>query len=110
MDIAAENGADHVLLMDDTKNVSIHLVGSDDVSDNIKMSAANVLNRAIEAGWPVARIAGRFEIDDIAGANELVEAARMRGGRRPRPYLQKRIISRTTYSSLAGAKHAHGIT
>lgn len=130
MDIAAENGADHVLLMDDTlgasvrtlapggvdhivevafgenialdvellalggsiaayathaptppipfwellfKNVSIHLIGSDNVSVDMKMDAANALNRAIETGWPVARIAGRFALGDIAGAHELVE-------------------------------------
>jgi NADPH2:quinone reductase len=133
MDIAADNGADHVLLTDHTlahavralapggvdhivevafgenigldlellalggsiaayathaptpripfwellfKNISIHLVGSDDVADDIKMDAANALNRAIEAGWPVARIACRFGLDDIAGAHELLE----RGG------------------------------
>lgn len=130
MDIAAENGADHVLLMDDAlaasvralapggvdhivevafsenialdlellalggsiaayashaptpqipfwqllfKNVSIHLVGSDDMSDEIKMDAATALNRAIEAGWHVARVTARYALGDIARAHQDVE-------------------------------------
>jgi NADPH2:quinone reductase len=130
MDLAAENGADHVLLMDDDlvrsvqaiaadgvdhivevafgenvaldlqllalggsiaayathaatpqipfwellfKNVSIHLVGSDDVPAETKVDAAHALNRAIENGWAGMRIAGRFALDDIALAHERME-------------------------------------
>ncbi|MGJ7916130.1 NADPH:quinone reductase [Massilia sp. LXY-6] len=130
MDIAVENGADHVLLMDGAlvrsvrgitpdgvdhivevafgenigldlellavggsiaayathaampqipfwellfKNVSIHLVGSDDVPADIKVDAAHALNRAIENGWTGLRIAERFALDDIAAAHERVE-------------------------------------
>jgi NADPH2:quinone reductase len=130
MDIAAENGADHVLLMDDAlvrsvqaiapdgvdhivevafgenigldlellavggsiaayathaatpqipfwellfKNVSIHLVGSDDVPADIKVGAAHALNVALESGWTGLRIAERFALDDIAIAHERME-------------------------------------
>jgi NADPH2:quinone reductase len=130
MDIAAENGADHVLLMDDAlvrsvqaiapdgvdhivevafgenigldlellavggsiaayathaatpqipfwellfKNVSIHLVGSDDVPADIKVGAAHALNVALESGWTGLRIAERFALDDIATAHERME-------------------------------------
>jgi NADPH2:quinone reductase len=136
MDVAAENGANHVLLMDDAlvrstraiapdgvdhivevafgenialdlellaiggsisayathaatphipfwellfKNVSIHLVGSDDVSSDIKVDAAHALNRAIENGWTGLRIAERFALDDIAAAHERVERGALDG-------------------------------
>jgi NADPH2:quinone reductase len=136
MDIAAENGADHVLLMDEDlvrsvqaiatdgvdhivevafgenieldlqllalggsiaayathaatpqipfwellfKNVSIHLVGSDDVPADIKADAAHALNRAIEAGWTGLRIAERFALEDIALAHERVERGALNG-------------------------------
>jgi NADPH2:quinone reductase len=130
MDVAAGNGADHVLLTDDAlvrsvraiapdgvdhivevafsenigldlellavggsiaayatdaarpqipfwellfKNVSIHLVGSDDVPADIKVDAAHALNRAIDNGWIGLRIAERFALDDIAVAHTCVE-------------------------------------
>jgi NADPH2:quinone reductase len=136
MDIAAENGADHVLLMDDAlvrsvhavapdgvdhlvevafgenigldlellavggsisayathaakpqipfwellfKNVSIHLVGSDDVPADIKVEAAHALNRAIENGWTGLRISERFALHEIAVAHEHVERSRLSG-------------------------------
>jgi NADPH2:quinone reductase len=130
LDIAAENGADHLLFMDDMlsssvralapegvdhivevafgenialdqellalggsiaayathdamptipfwellfKNVSIHLVGSDDVPANIKQDAAHALNTALESGWTGLRIAERFSLDQIAIAHERIE-------------------------------------
>jgi NADPH2:quinone reductase len=136
MDIAAENGADHVLLTDDAlvrsvqaiapdgvdhivevafgenirldlellavggsiaayathaatpqipfwellfKNVSIHLVGSDDVPADIKVDAAHALNRAIENGWTGMRIAELFSLSDIVRAHETMEAGRLDG-------------------------------
>jgi NADPH2:quinone reductase len=136
MDIAAENGADQVLLMDDKlvrsvqaiapdgvdhivevafsenialdlqllalggsiaayathaatpqipfwellfKNVSIHLVGSDDVPAEIKVDAAHALNRAIESGWAGLRIAERLALDDIALAHGRVERGTLDG-------------------------------
>jgi NADPH2:quinone reductase len=136
MDVAAENGADHVLLMDDAlvrsvdaiapdgidhivevafgenigldlqllavggsiaayathaatpqipfwellfKNVSIHLVGSDDVPAPIKVDAAHALNRAIENGWAGMRIAELFALGDIVRAHETIEASRPDG-------------------------------
>jgi NADPH2:quinone reductase len=136
MDIAIENGADHVLLLDDAlarsvqtiapdgvdhivevafgenigldldllavggsiaayathaatpqipfwellfKNVSIHLIGSDDVPADIKVDAAHALNRAIENGWTGLRIAERFALDDIAGAHERMERGALDG-------------------------------
>jgi NADPH2:quinone reductase len=136
MDVAAENGADHVLLTDDAlvrsvqaiapdgvdhivevafgenirldlellavggsiaayathaatpqipfwellfKNVSIHLVGSDDVPADIKVDAAHALNRAIENGWTGMRIAELFSLSDIVRAHETMEAGRLDG-------------------------------
>lgn len=130
LDVAAENGADHVLLMDDDlvhavrsiaprgvdhivevdfganialdldllalggsiaayathaatphipfwellfKNVSIHLVGSDDVPADIKLEAAHAVNAALEAGWSGLRIGARFTLEQIAEAHEQVE-------------------------------------
>jgi NADPH2:quinone reductase len=130
LDIAAESGANHVLLLDDTlpksvhaivpdgvdhivevafganialdlellavggsiaayathvatpmipfwdllfKNISMHLVGSDDVPPHIKVEAAHALNKALVAGWPGLRIGKRFGLDDIALAHECVE-------------------------------------
>jgi NADPH2:quinone reductase len=136
MDIPAENGADHVLLMNDAlvrsvqaiapdgidhivevafgenigldlellavggsiaayathaatpqipfwellfKNISIHLVGSDDVPADIKVDAAHALNGALESGWTGLRIAERFALDDIICAHEDVERRRLNG-------------------------------
>jgi NADPH2:quinone reductase len=61
------------------KNVSIHLVGSDDVPADIKVDAAHALNRAIENGWTGLRIAERFALDDIAIAHERVERGALDG-------------------------------
>jgi NADPH2:quinone reductase len=136
VDIAAGNGADHVLLMDDAlvrsvraiapdgvdhivevafgenigldlellavggsiaayathaatpqipfwellfKNVSIHLVGSDDVPADIKVDAAHALNRAIDNGWTGLRISERFALDDIATAHQRMERGALDG-------------------------------
>jgi hypothetical protein len=43
------------------------------------MDAAIALNKAIEAGWPVARIDGRFALGDMAGSHELVEGGELDG-------------------------------
>jgi NADPH2:quinone reductase len=61
------------------KNVSIHLVGSDDVPANIKVDAAHTLNRAIENGWAGMRIAELFSLSDIVRAHETMEAGRPDG-------------------------------
>jgi NADPH2:quinone reductase len=136
MDIAAENGADHVLLMNEHlvrsvqaiapggvdhivevafgenialdlqllavggsiaayathaptpqipfwellfKNVSIHLVGSDDVPADIKVDAAHALNRAIENGWAGMRIAEVFSLSNIVRAHETMESGHLDG-------------------------------
>jgi NADPH2:quinone reductase len=55
------------------KNVSIHLVGSDDVPPDTKVEAAHALNAALAAGWPGLRIGKRFGLDEIAAAHEAVE-------------------------------------
>jgi NADPH2:quinone reductase len=62
------------------KNVSIHLVGSDDLPPDIKVDAAHALNRAIENGWAGMRIAERFALDDIVLAHGRVERGEL-GGR-----------------------------
>jgi NADPH2:quinone reductase len=68
-------------------NVGIHVIGSDGMPDDIEMYAATALNRAIEGGWPVARIAGRFRLHHIAAVQEFVE----RGGLDERVVLMLQI-------------------
>jgi NADPH2:quinone reductase len=55
------------------KNVSIHLIGSDDVAADIKLEAAHAVNAALEAGWPGLHIGASFPLDQIAQAHEQVE-------------------------------------
>jgi NADPH2:quinone reductase len=61
------------------KNVSIHLVGSDDVPMDTKSAAAKALNEAVEAGWSGPRIAERFALEEIALAHEYVEQGTAEG-------------------------------
>jgi NADPH2:quinone reductase len=61
------------------KNVSIHLVGSDDVPMDTKSAAAHALNEALEAGWPGPRIGERFALKEIALAHECIERGTAKG-------------------------------
>jgi NADPH2:quinone reductase len=55
------------------KNVSMHLVGSDDIPTSIKLDATRALNAALEDGWPGQHVAERVALDQIAQAHERVE-------------------------------------
>lgn len=61
------------------KNVSIHLVGSDDVAIDTKIAASIALNEALAAGWPGPRIAERFALEEIALAHECIERGTAQG-------------------------------
>jgi NADPH:quinone reductase len=54
-------------------NARIFFVGSDDIPTEAKMEAAQAINKTLEAGWQGLNIAGRFTLDDIARAHEMVE-------------------------------------
>jgi NADPH:quinone reductase len=61
------------------KNIRLFFLGSDDFPKDAKMSAAQDLNGALEAGWPGFEIAERVPLADIARAHELVEHPKRRG-------------------------------
>jgi NADPH2:quinone reductase len=55
------------------KNISVFFLGSDDFPKDAKISAAEDLNRALEAGWAGFEIGERIPLADIAHAHELAE-------------------------------------
>jgi NADPH:quinone reductase len=55
------------------KNIRIFFLGSDDFPKEAKTSAAQDLNRALEAGWSGFEIGERIPLSDIARAHELAE-------------------------------------
>jgi NADPH2:quinone reductase len=61
------------------KNVSVHLLGSDDFPPEAKAAAAVALNAALEGGWPGFEIGARLPLESIAIAHERVEEGRERG-------------------------------
>jgi len=61
------------------KNVRVFFLGSDDFTPEEKRSAAEDLNRSLEAGWSGFEIGERVPLADIALAHELVEHPRRPG-------------------------------
>ena len=61
------------------KNVRVFFLGSDDFIPEEKRSAAEDLNRSLEAGWSGFEIAERVPLEDIALAHQLVEHPRSPG-------------------------------
>jgi NADPH2:quinone reductase len=55
------------------KNIQLFFLGSDDFPREAKVSAAQDLNAALEAGWSGFEIAERIPLPEIARAHELVE-------------------------------------
>ena len=55
------------------KNIRMFFLGSDDFPMDAKRSAAEDLNRALEAGWSGFEIAERIPLSDIALAHELAD-------------------------------------
>jgi NADPH2:quinone reductase len=55
------------------KNVRLFFLGSDDFPREAKLSAAQDLNAALEAGWSGFEITERIPLPEIARAHELVE-------------------------------------
>jgi NADPH:quinone reductase len=53
------------------KNVRLFFLGSDDFPSEAKMSAAQDLNSALEAGWSGFEIAERIPLSEIAGLTKL---------------------------------------
>jgi NADPH2:quinone reductase len=60
-------------------NARIFFVGSDDIPTEAKMEAAQAINQTLEAGWQGLNIAGRFTLDEIPQAHEMVEHPTMSG-------------------------------
>jgi NADPH2:quinone reductase len=61
------------------KNIRVFFLGSDDFPKDAKISAADDLNRALEAGWSGFEIGERIPLSDIARAHELAERPVRRG-------------------------------
>jgi NADPH2:quinone reductase len=61
------------------KNIGVFFLGSDDFPKDAKLSAAEDLNRALEAGWSGFEIGERIPLSDIARAHELAEHPVRRG-------------------------------
>ena len=61
------------------KNIRVFFLGSDDFPKEAKMSAAQDLNRALEAGWAGFEIGERIPLSEIARAHELAEHPIRRG-------------------------------
>jgi NADPH2:quinone reductase len=61
------------------KNIGLFFLGSDDFPKDAKTSAAQDLNRALEAGWSGFEIAERVPLSEIARAHELAEHPARRG-------------------------------
>ena len=61
------------------KNIRLFFLGSDDFPKDAKMSAAQDLNQALEAGWSGFEIGERIPLLDIAPAHELAERPVRRG-------------------------------
>jgi NADPH:quinone reductase len=61
------------------KNIRIFFLGSDDFPKEAKTSAAQDLNRALEAGWSGFEIGERIPLSDITRAHELAERPVRRG-------------------------------
>lgn len=55
------------------KNVRLFFLGSDDFTKEAKLSAAQDLNSALEAGWSGFEIAERIPLSEIAQAHEAAE-------------------------------------
>jgi NADPH2:quinone reductase len=53
------------------KNIEVNFLGSDDFAMSVKMTAAQELNRALEAGWSGFEIGERMPLAQIAHAHEL---------------------------------------
>jgi NADPH2:quinone reductase len=61
------------------KNIRLFFLGSDDFPKEAKVSAAQDLNGALEAGWSGFEIAERIPLSEIARAHELAEHPARRG-------------------------------
>jgi NADPH2:quinone reductase len=58
------------------KNIRFHFIGSDDFPPEVKLAAAQDLNRLCESGWPGFTIDRAFALEQAALAHEHLESKR----------------------------------
>ena len=63
------------------KNITLHLLGSDDFPLTAKVEAAKAINQTLAAGWPGPAIAEVFKLEQIAAAHRAVECGTAGKGR-----------------------------